>query len=92
MIRRGKLKVGLLLVWSVGLPFLSVAQKSNWFNLDLATDSVFGISTERAYNELLKGKKYVPVTVAVLDAGVDIEHEDLKSVLWVNKKEKKWQW
>ena len=69
-------------------PFFTFAQKANWQNLDLKTDSVFGISTERAYKELLKGKKGTPVIVGVLDGGVDITHEDLKSVLWVNKKEK----
>lgn len=64
------------------------AQKPNWQNLDLKTDTVFGISTEKAYTELLKGKKATPVIVGVLDGGVDINHEDLKSVIWVNKKEK----
>ncbi len=60
--------------------------KPNWFNLDLQKDGVFGISTERAY-ELVKGKKAVPVTVAVLDGGVDEEHEDLKTVMWKNQRE-----
>lgn len=69
-------------------PFLSYAQqKPNWQNLDLKTDSVFGISTEKAYKELLKGKKSTPVIVAVLDGGVDLNHEDLKRVIWSNKKE-----
>jgi hypothetical protein len=29
----------------------------------------------------------VPVIVGIVDSGVDIEHEDLKSVLWTNAKE-----
>jgi len=61
--------------------------KANWQNLDLKTDSVFGISTEKAYNELLKGKKHLTVIVAVIDEGVDINHEDLKTVIWTNPKE-----
>lgn len=69
------------------LPLLTFAQKPNWQNLDLKKDSVFGISTERAYQELLKGKKSKPVVVAVLDGGVDWNHEDLKGVIWINKKE-----
>ncbi len=80
-------KIGLFLV----LTFFSLsvnAQKPNWQNLDLKTDSVFGISTELAYKELLKGKKSVPVIVGVLDGGVDYLHEDLKRVMWINKKEK----
>lgn len=74
------------------LPLASFAQtaeespKPNWFNLDLKTDGNFGISTEKAY-ELLKGKTSQPVVVAVIDGGVDVNHEDLKDVMWVNKKE-----
>jgi len=69
------------------LPFFAVAQKPNWQNLDLKTDTTFGISTEKAYKELLKGKKSTPVLVAVLDGGIDLNHEDLKRVIWINKKE-----
>ncbi|MGB4775179.1 MAG: peptidase S8, partial [Daejeonella sp.] len=74
------------------IPFFVVAQtkdqpKPNWQNLDLKTDGVFGISTEKAYQELLKGKTSKPVIVAVLDGGVDEEHEDLAKVMWVNPKE-----
>ncbi|RKR82096.1 subtilase family protein [Mucilaginibacter gracilis] len=60
----------------------------NWQNKDLQKDSLFGISTEKAYT-LLQGKKARPVIVAVIDAGVDTLHEDLKSILWINPKKKK---
>lgn len=60
----------------------------NWFNLDLVSDGYFGISTEKAYSELLKNKKpKQKIVVAVIDGGTDIKHEDLKDVLWTNKKE-----
>lgn len=59
----------------------------NWFNLDPEKDSIPGISTERAYSELLKGKESTPVIVAVIDGGVDINHEDLKGKIWVNDDE-----
>lgn len=59
----------------------------NWFNLDLNEDGVLGISTERAYREFLDKKKTTPVIVAIIDAGVDIEHEDLKQTIWVNPNE-----
>lgn len=78
----------------LALPVISVAQSSedespreNWQNLDLKTDGVFGISTEKAYMELLKGKRSNPVIVAVIDGGIDDKHEDLKKVMWVNSKE-----
>jgi len=60
----------------------------NWQNLDLKKDSIFGISTEKAYTELLQGKTPKTVIVAVIDGGVDTSHEDLQSVLWVNSKKK----
>ncbi|MEM9981379.1 MAG: S8 family serine peptidase, partial [Bacteroidota bacterium] len=58
----------------------------NWFNLDVNDDKVRGVSTEKAY-KFLKNKKGQTVIVAVIDSGVDIEHEDLKDVVWVNEDE-----
>lgn len=78
-----------LLVVIAFIPFVLSAQdkpKSNWQNLDLHSDGVMGISTEKAY-ELLKGKESTTVIVAVLDGGVDEEHEDLKAVMWKNSEE-----
>ena len=60
---------------------------TNWFNLDYQEDGIRGISTERAYREILKNKTSKPVLVAIIDSGVDIEHEDLKSKIWVNPNE-----
>lgn len=59
----------------------------NWFNLDPQTDRVPGVSAERAYQELLAGKTAREVVVAVIDSGIDIEHEDLQGKIWVNKGE-----
>ncbi|WP_245576597.1 S8 family peptidase [Flexithrix dorotheae] len=56
----------------------------NWFNLDPTADKIRGVGTERAYKELLKGKKSKKVVVAVIDSGIDIDHEDLKDVIWKN--------
>lgn len=63
------------------------AQKFNWQNLDLKEDSVFGVSTEKAYRELLSHKKGKTVVVAVIDGGIDTSHEDLRSIVWNNVKE-----
>jgi cell wall-associated protease len=59
----------------------------NWFLLDPETDKVLGLGVEKAYNTLLKGKPSRTVIVAVIDTGVDFNHEDLKDVMWVNTKE-----
>lgn len=56
----------------------------NWFNLDPTKDNVNGVSTEKTYEELLKGKKSTTIIVGVLDSGVDFTHEDLKDVMWTN--------
>ncbi|WP_340076324.1 S8 family peptidase [Leptobacterium sp. I13] len=60
----------------------------NWFHTDLVTDTVPGMSVEKAYSELLNLRKGKKIVVAIIDSGTDIEHEDLKNVLWVNKDEK----
>ena len=54
----------------------------NWYN-----GAKFGMNTDKAYAKLLAGKKSEPVVVAVIDSGVDIEHEDLQGSIWVNKDE-----
>ncbi|MGC4040880.1 MAG: S8 family peptidase [Flavobacterium sp.] len=66
---------------------LTEQQFKRWSHLDLEKDSIPGMSVDKAYAEFLKGKKPVKVIVGVVDTGVDINHEDLKSVIWVNKKE-----
>jgi len=60
---------------------------ANWFNLDPTDDEVRGVGTEKAFKELLEGKKSETVVVAVIDSGIDTEHEDLKDVMWVNRGE-----
>lgn len=66
---------------------LSEKDLKRWSNLDLAKDTVPGMSVDKAYALLLKGKKGTKVIVAIVDSGVDIEHEDLKGKIWTNKKE-----
>jgi cell wall-associated protease len=79
-------KTCLLIFFLCAACLLGFAQKPNWQNMDLQKDSLYGISTEKAYAELLKGSTPQPVIVAVIDAGIDTNHEDLKAVLWHNPK------
>lgn len=58
-----------------------------WSHLDIEKDTIPGMSIDRAYAELLKNKKGKIVTVAVIDSGSDIEHEDLQGMIWTNTKE-----
>jgi subtilisin family serine protease len=72
----------------LALPALVSAQTDKqWYLLDAKTDNTPGIGAERAYRELLKGRKPTPVIVAVIDGGIDTTHEDLRRVLWTNRKE-----
>lgn len=65
---------------------LTEIQEKNWGHLDIMTDSIPGMSLDKAY-DFVKDKKGVTVVVAVVDSGTDLEHEDLKDVAWVNPKE-----
>ena len=60
----------------------------DWYNCSYEEDGVYGAAVNKAY-EFLKGKKLGkrPV-VAFVGTGMDVEHEDLKESIWVNKKEK----
>jgi subtilisin family serine protease len=60
---------------------------ANWYNLDASKDGVIGVSTEKAYNELLRGKKPSKVVVAIIDSGIETDHEDLKGSIWTNSDE-----
>ncbi|NET31865.1 MAG: S8 family serine peptidase [Cyanothece sp. SIO1E1] len=59
----------------------------NWPHLDAKADGFPGMSTQKTYKELLKGRTSQTIVVAVIDSGVDKDHEDLKSVMWVNEDE-----
>ena len=66
---------------------LTDKQLKNWGSLDLVSDTIPGMSVNKAYNELIKNKKGQTIIVGVIDSGVDIEHEDLDGVVWTNPKE-----
>ncbi|MBT1705297.1 S8 family peptidase [Chryseosolibacter indicus] len=68
-------------------PDTTGAPPKDWFIRDPGTDSVQGVSAEKTYSTLLKDKPARTVLVAVIDSGIDIEHEDLKDVIWTNEDE-----
>ena len=60
----------------------------NWYNLSPKNDKIQGVGVDRAYSELLKDKtSKKTIIVAVIDAGVDIYHEDLATIIWINEDE-----
>jgi hypothetical protein len=63
-------------------------EKLDWFSKDIKADKIAGASVNKAYTEFLKGRKASKkVIVAVIDSGVDVDHEDLKGKIWINSKE-----
>ncbi len=55
----------------------------DWFHRD-PSEGFNGMGTNKLYDTILKGKKSQTIIVAVLDSGVDGEHEDLKDIMWTN--------
>lgn len=62
----------------------------DWFNCSFDQDGVYGVEVNKAYDYLKAHKKKAkkrPV-VALIGAGMDVEHQDLKHAIWTNRKEK----
>lgn len=57
----------------------------NWFNLSPAQGAE-GVRTEETYVTFSQPEGE-EVIVAVIDSGVDVNHEDLQGKIWINKKE-----
>ena len=66
---------------------LTEEQLRSWPLADLASDTIPGMSVEKAYNEIIRNHTGKTVIVGVIDSGVDIEHEDLDGVIWTNEDE-----
>ena len=78
-----------IFIFSCILSMALTAQEvpKGWHMLDKSS-GYYGIGTDKAYKFLSTKKlKSNTVIVAVIDSGIDTTHEDLKSVLWVNKGE-----
>lgn len=89
MIRRSIFNLAFILVGLYTFAQKSVVETPNgWHHSDYKSDGLYGISIEKAYTQFLKEKKSKQtIIVAVIDSGIDTTHEDLKSILWTNKRE-----
>lgn len=65
----------------------SFSAPENWFNLDPELDDVQGVSSERVYQEFGIPTQSEDIIVAVIDSGVDVNHEDLQGKIWINEDE-----
>ena len=72
-----------LLLASACYVTLSAQAPNDWYHQDPA-DGFNGVSIDKTYNTLLKERASQTVVVAIIDSGMDIEHEDLADNMWVN--------
>jgi len=60
----------------------------DWYHRDRETDRIPGLATETAYETVLQGQApRDTVIVAIIDSGVDVDHEDLDATTWTNADE-----
>ncbi len=78
--------LGLLLLLSSSLFAQQKQASKTWYHDDAQT-GLNGTAAKKTYKELIKDKKGETIVVAVIDSGVDIDHEDLKDNIWYNKGE-----
>ena len=62
-------------------------QSIGWHLEESDPASSVGISAKALYTDILKDRASSTVVVAVIDSGVDVEHEDLRENVWVNADE-----
>jgi subtilisin family serine protease len=64
------------------------AEDINWLNADMNDNQIMGASVNKTYQKLLVNKKpKKTIIVALIDGGVDINHQDLQGKIWVNTAE-----
>lgn len=86
----GKIVLTLSVVMALNVAYGQKAKKpakpaKNWMLEDYKSKKVYGMSVKTAYALLKKNKMTSKtVIVAVIDSGVDHNHEDLKDVMWKN--------
>lgn len=74
-------------VFSMRLFGAPAEDRGDWFNMSANYSNIQGVGADIVYDFMLPPLKPQPIIVAVLDSGVDVDHEDLKNKLWVNEGE-----
>ena len=64
-----------------------VSPAQYWQMGAMDTDKVFGAEIWKAYDYLKKVEPKARTIVAIIDGGTELDHEDLKAALWVNRGE-----
>ena len=60
----------------------------DWYHLARSERRIPGLATQKAYDTILQDRApRDTVVVAIIDSGIDIEHEDLSAEVWTNADE-----
>ena len=62
----------------------SKSQSDGWFNKS-SDEEIQGVSSNKYYSNFISDGQ--EIIVAVIDSGVDVNHEDLRGKIWINSKE-----
>ena len=65
---------------------MTTEEIQKWPHADITSDSIAGMSLVKAY-QFVADKKATTVILAVIDSGIDINHDDLKGQVWTNSDE-----
>lgn len=79
-------RILILCAWFSCLALSTFAQPDelDWYFEDPSSSAYNGIGVDRLYEYLGDTKPSKEIIVAILDSGVDIEHDDLKDNIWIN--------
>jgi len=60
----------------------------DWYHRSREEEQIPGLATRTAYETVLKDRSpHDTVVVAIIDSGIDVDHEDLASTTWTNDNE-----
>lgn len=79
-------KVLFLFFITSGIVFGQGNLPNDWYYGESTSDHM-GISMHKAYDDYINKVSGRTVVVAVIDSGIDIQHEDLKENIWMNANE-----
>ena len=80
-------RILIIIALFVGIALNAQNYPKDWHLKFSTQDTTLGIDLENAIKNNPKPANAKTVIVAVIDDGIDIQHEDLKNNIWVNKKE-----
>ena len=81
------MKIYFVLIISMLISFCGISQEHGWHLEKADKVGSVAISAHELYTTHLKNMNSSEVIVAVIDSGIDVEHEDLQDNIWINTDE-----